>query len=45
MTYLEKEELKSINGGIGVWGIIGGLAALVFGVGIFDGLVRPLKCN
>lgn len=47
MNILSNEELLNINGG-GIsskliFGIIGG--ALVFLIGVFDGLVSPKKCN
>lgn len=45
MIDLEKNELKSITGGISVWGILGIIAGAIFGVGVFDGIVRPLKCR
>ena len=45
MKELNVNELKSIVGGISVWGVIGIIAGLIFGVGVIDGIVRPLKCR
>ena len=47
MKNLNNEELLEVTGG-GViskfaWGIIGG--AVVFLIGVIDGLVSPKKCN
>lgn len=43
---LEKQELLNINGGAVRFGVIIGIgAAISFLIGVFDGLVRPLKCN
>ena len=45
MKKLSEKDLKNINGGISIWGIIGAIAAAIFGIGVIDGYVRPLKCN
>ena len=45
MIELNKKELKEISGGVSVWAIIGGIALVVFGIGVIDGVVRPLKCR
>ncbi len=45
MKNLSKKELNNIVGGISAWGIIGIIAGAIFGIGVFDGLIRPLKCN
>lgn len=45
MHKLEKEELRNIKGGISGWAIAGLIAAGIFIVGVFDGIVRPLKCR
>lgn len=45
MVDLSDKELKMIKGGISVWGILGIIASAIFGVGVLDGLVRPLGCR
>ena len=45
MKKLGEKELETINGGIGFWGIAGIVSAVVFIVGVLDGIARPLKCN
>ena len=45
MQELNIEELRTIKGGIGGWAIAGLIAAGIFIVGVFDGIVRPLKCR
>ncbi len=45
MKILKNNELKEIKGGMSAWGIIGAIAAIIFGIGAVDGYVRPLKCN
>lgn len=45
MIEVNKEELKNIDGGISVWGGIGIGSAVVFLIGVIDGIVRPLKCH
>ena len=45
MIELKNNELKKINGGISIWGIIGIIAGLIFGVGVIDGYTRPIKCR
>lgn len=45
MKSLNNEEMLEVKGGASklVWGIIGG--ALVFIIGVIDGIVNPRKCN
>lgn len=47
MNKLSNEELVNVVGGgafsKAVWGIIGG--AVVFLIGVLDGIVSPKKCN
>lgn len=47
MSNLNNEEMLNIQGGgitsKFIWGIIGG--AVVFLIGVFDGIVSPKKCN
>lgn len=45
MKELTKKELKNIDGGISIWAILGSLGALIFGIGVADGYVRPYKCR
>jgi len=45
MKEINEKEYKNIDGGITVWGGIGIGAAIVFLIGVIDGIVRPLKCN
>ena len=45
MHELSKNELKQINGGISAWGIAGIILGIIFGIGVVDGIVRPLECN
>mgnify|MGYP005796708527 CR=1 FL=1 len=45
MKKLGEKELEKINGGIGFWGIAGIVSAVVFIVGVLDGIARPLKCD
>lgn len=45
MKKLTNKELKSVVGGISVWGIFGIILGAIFGVGVLDGFVRPLECN
>ncbi len=45
MKEISNKELKAISGGISVWGILGIIAGAIFGVGVIDGVVRPLKCR
>ena len=42
---LNDYELKQISGGISVWGVVGILAGLIFGIGVVDGYARPPKCR
>lgn len=47
MNKLNNDELMKVTGGgifsKAVWGIIGG--AVVFFIGVLDGIVSPKKCN
>ena len=46
MKKINNEELYEISGGGISKGVLLGLAAFgVFIVGVFDGFMRPLKCN
>ncbi len=45
MTKLKEEELERVQGGIGLWGIAGIVAAAIFIIGVLDGIARPVKCN
>lgn len=45
MYELSNKELKRISGGISAWGIAGIIFAIIFGIGVVDGIVRPLECN
>ena len=45
MVELKDLELKNIKGGWSIWATIGAIATVIFGIGVFDGYVRPLKCN
>lgn len=45
MVEISNNELKSIKGGISVWGIIGIIAGAIFGIGVIDGYVRPYNCR
>ncbi|MBE6140146.1 MAG: class IIb bacteriocin, lactobin A/cerein 7B family [Firmicutes bacterium] len=45
MHELSKKELKKISGGISAWGIAGIILGIIFGIGVVDGIVRPLECN
>ncbi len=45
MIELKESELKNIIGGISAWGIAGIILGIIFGIGVVDGLVRPLECN
>jgi lactobin A/cerein 7B family class IIb bacteriocin len=44
MKKINEKELKNIKGGFSVWAIFGIAAGIVFGIGVFDGIIRPLKC-
>lgn len=45
MMEFKKNELKKISGGVSIWAIIGALAGLIFGIGVFEGYTRPIKCR
>lgn len=45
MRELNSKELKNVKGGISAWGIAGMILAIIFGIGVVDGIVRPLECN
>jgi len=38
---LTKEEMMNINGGLGAWGIAGIVGAVIFLVGVIDGIIAP----
>ena len=46
MKKLDNKKLEEVKGGgFGFWSIVGTISAVVFIVGILDGIARPLKCN
>ena len=45
MKKLNNNELENLKGGISGWAIAGIIAGIVFTVGIFDGIARPLRCR
>ena len=46
MHEISEKELESVKGGgISPWGAIGIGAILVFLIGVYDGLTRPLSCH
>lgn len=45
MIKLDDNNLKEIKGGFGFWSFAGITAAVIFVVGVLDGIARPLKCN
>ena len=46
MKKINDEELMNVTGGGFNVGIVAGIAAtMAFVIGIFDGIVRPLKCR
>lgn len=46
MKELTKKELNMVAGGaLSLWAIAGIIAGAIFGIGVIDGIVRPLKCN
>lgn len=45
MIEVSNEELKQVEGGIGVWIAAGITALVIFIAGIVDGFVRPLECH
>ncbi len=45
MEQIKNDKLVNIDGGISTWGAIGIGAAVVFVIGVIDGIFRPLKCN
>lgn len=45
MQEIKKQELEQIEGGLSIWACLGLAALAVFGIGVFDGYVRPLKCR
>lgn len=42
---LNNKELKEIKGGASIWAIFGVVAGIIFGFGVVDGYVRPIKCR
>ena len=42
---LSNNELKQVSGGITVWGALGIIAGLIFGVVAVDGYARPHRCR
>ena len=46
MKNLNDNELKNVYGGGFNFGVVAGIAAgIAFLIGVFDGIVRPLKCR
>lgn len=45
MEVLNKEELLVIQGGLGVWSIMGIVSGITFIIGVIDGYIRPLRCR
>ncbi len=45
MERMNQEELIETKGGIGFWAVAGIVSAVIFIVGVIDGIARPLKCN
>ena len=45
MIELYETELEKITGGVSVWVVVGAVAGVIFGIGVIDGYVRPLKCR
>ena len=49
MKELKNNELKQIIGGAGVSAallkVLGIIGAVIFGIGVIDGYVRPIKCR
>ena len=45
MKVVKDDELEEVKGGIGFWGIAGIVSAVIFIIGVVDGIARPAKCN
>lgn len=45
MQKMNQEEMEKTKGGIGFWAVAGIISAVIFIVGVVDGIARPLKCN
>lgn len=45
MKKLDNEELKETTGGISFWGVAGIITAVIFIIGVIDGIARPVKCG
>lgn len=45
MKKLNSNQLNKVRGGVSIWAILGGIAAIIFGVGVADGYARPFKCR
>mgnify|MGYP004474273913 CR=1 FL=1 len=45
MKKIDNKNLKEIKGGFGFWSFAGIVTAVIFVVGVLDGIARPLKCN
>ena len=45
MYQLNGNELMSIRGVFGIWGVFSIIGGLVFLIGLIDGYIRPLRCN
>lgn len=45
MNKLCNKELQHIKGGFGFFAVSGIISAVIFVVGVLDGIARPIKCN
>lgn len=45
MDKLNDNELQHVKGGIGFFAVSGIISAVIFVVGVLDGIARPIKCN
>lgn len=45
MKQLNQQELETMKGGFGFWTVAGIISAVIFIIGVLDGIARPLKCN
>lgn len=45
MNKLSNKELEHVKGGIGFFAVSSIISAVIFVVGVLDGIARPIKCN
>lgn len=45
MKQINTHEQRKIVGGISIWGIISIIASVFFGIGAFDGFIKPRGCE